>query len=139
MVSLLVRTLISTALVLASSYLWTQTAPANSSTAVDLPRIHLPETTAARFLLKKVPPTYPSAAYAAGIQGDVLIRILIGGDGMVTPLALVSGNSALEDAAKKAVSQWRYMTYQRNGKVMEVVTVARVRFRLSKNERISPR
>ena len=131
MVSLLVRTLISTALVLASSYLWTQTAPANSSTAVDLPRIHLPETTAARFLLKKVPPTYPSAAYAA--------RILIGGDGMVTPLALVSGNSALEDAAKKAVSQWRYMTYQRNGKVMEVVTVARVRFRLSKNERISPR
>src|ERR1700682_4219807 len=101
-----------------------------SSTASDLPRVHISEAAAARHLLKYVHPIYPSNAKRAGIEGDVVLRILIGADGHVTVLDVVSGNSMLRDAARQAVLQWQYETYDRHGQISEVVTLERVQFRL---------
>jgi TonB family protein len=96
----------------------------------DLPRVHLSETASARHLLKKVDPVYPQDAKRAGIEGDVVIRILVGIDGHVAVLDTLSGNAMLRKAARRAVMQWQYDTYDPNGQISEVVTLARVRFRL---------
>jgi TonB family protein len=87
-------------LVVASAECFARSTPGTSSTAVDLPRVHLSEATAARRLLKKVNPTYPPNAQRAGIEGDVVLRILIGADGGLTILDVVSGKAVLRDAAK---------------------------------------
>jgi TonB family protein len=109
-----------------------------ASNADNLPRVNLSESAAASLLLKKVNPTYPVNAKRAGIEGDVVIRILIGADGRVTVLNVLSGRSALRDAAKKAVSQWQYETYDHKGQVAEVVALARVQFRLGKENAPAP-
>ena len=100
--------------------------------------MHLSEAAATSHLLKKAGPTYPLNAKQAGVEGDVVFRILIGIDGRVTVLDTVSGNSMLRDAARHAVSQWRYETYDRRGQISEVVTLARVQFRLPKEKKDSP-
>jgi protein TonB len=101
----------------------------------EISRVHLSEAAAAQLLLKKVDPEYPPNAQRAGIEGDVVLRILIGVDGRVTVLGVLSGNSALRDAARKAVAQWQYKTYDRNGQISEVLTLARVQFRLPEEEK----
>jgi protein TonB len=115
-----------------------QSTSATSKTAADPPRVHLSETAAAGDLLKKVNPIYPPNAKRAGIEGDVLLRILIGTDGRVTVLDVVSGNQMLRDAARQAVLQWGYETYDRNGQISEVVTLARVQFRLPREKTPPP-
>jgi TonB family protein len=115
-----------------------QSPTAVSNRAVDLPRVHLSEADAARRLLKKVKPVYPADAKRAGIEGDVVLRILIGADGRVTVLDVVSGNQMLRDAARQAVLQWGYETYDRNGQISEVVTLARVQFRSAKETTTPP-
>jgi TonB family protein len=124
------RVIISLSLISSYGYGFAQTESLPSG---DLPRVHLSEAASARHLLKKVDPVYPQEAKRAGIEGDVVIRILIGVDGRVAVLDTLSGNSTLRDAARRTVLQWQYDTYDRNGKISEVVTLARVRFRLPKD------
>ena|ERR1700685_1633974 len=122
------RVIISFCLISSYGYGFAQTKTLPSGD----PRVHLSETASARHLLKKVDPVYPPKAQWAGIEGDVVLRILIGIDGRVAVLDTLSGNSMLRDAARRAVLQWQYDTYDRNGQISEVVTLARVRFRLPK-------
>jgi TonB family protein len=131
------RSAIALGLVLAAACVecFAQSTSAASRTAVDLPRVHLSEAAAAGLLLKKVPPIYPPNAKRTGIEGDVVLRILIGADGRVAVLDVVSGNQRLRNAARRAVLQWGYETYDRNGQISEVVTLARVQFRLPRKEK----
>jgi protein TonB len=74
---------------------------------------------------------YPSAARAAQIAGNVLLRATIGLDGAVTDVAVVeSVHPLLDQAARKAVLQYVYRPALRNA-VPEVATVViTVSFRL---------
>jgi len=128
------RSAIALCLVAACVECFAQSTSATSKTSPDLPRVHLSEAAAAGLLLKKVNPIYPPNAKRAGIEGDVVLRILIGADGRVTVLDVVSGNQMLRDAARRAVLQWGYETYDRNGQISEVVTLARVQFRLPRDK-----
>jgi protein TonB len=132
------RSAIALCLVLVCIECFAQSTSATSKTAVDLPRVHLSEAAAALHLLKKVNPIYPPNAKRARIEGDVVLRILIGTDGRVAVLDVVSGNQMLRDAARRAVLQWGYETYDRNGQISEVVTLARVQFRLPREKGIPP-
>jgi TonB family protein len=97
---------------------------------VSLPsRLHMTEGISAKFLLKKVEPEYPVEAKAAGVQGDVIFRIVIRTDGKVKEIHLRRGAPLLVSAAAKAVSEWVYKPYLLNGAVVEVETFATVRFR----------
>jgi len=96
-------------------------------------RLHMTEAPSARFLLKKVEPKYPHEAKAAGVEGDVVFRIIIGRDGRVEEIHLRRGKPLLIEAAAKAVSKWQYKTFTHNGNAMEVETFATVRFRLPSN------
>ena len=98
-------------------------------------RLHMTEAPSSRLLVKKVEPDYPHDAKAAGVEGDVVFRIIIGTDGKVQEIHLRRGKPLLIKAAAKAVSKWQYRPYMFNGNAVEVETFATVRFRLpSKHE-----
>jgi periplasmic protein TonB len=82
-------------------------------------------------LLKKVTPLYPEAARQAGIQGHVVLGAVIGKNGDIESLTLISGDPALTDAATGAVRQWKYKPYLLQGQPVRVETQILVNFTLS--------
>lgn len=85
-----------------------------------------------KFVLKKLPPSYPEAAKKAGIQGKVLLNATIGKEGDVENLQIVSGHPQLVTAAIDAVKQWKYRPYLQDGVPVEVKTEITVHFTLAK-------
>ncbi len=80
--------------------------------------------------ISKVNPIYPLDAKAAGIQGAVILHAIIGKDGSVENLQIISGPPALAGSALDAVRQWKYNPYLLNGKPIEVETIITVNFTL---------
>jgi protein TonB len=80
-----------------------------------------------------VQPVYPPLARSARIQGSVVLEALIGRDGTMQNLKLISGHPMLVPAAIDAVSQWRYRPYILNGDPIEVETQITVNFVLGGN------
>jgi TonB family protein len=85
-------------------------------------------------LIKRVSPEYPEDAKAARIQGTVRLTALLGKDGTVKNLELVSGHPMLVQAAMDAVKQWVYQPTLVNGQSVEVRTPIEVNFRLETTE-----
>ena len=85
---------------------------------------------AAGMLIHQVKPQYPPIAMQAHIQGTVVLQAVIGKDGTVQDLHLVSGHPMLAPAAIEAVKQWRYRPYRLNGEPVEVDTQINVNFTL---------
>jgi protein TonB len=82
-------------------------------------------------LIRRVQPTYPSPARAAGIQGQVTLTAIISKTGEIESLRVISGHPFLVRAAQDAVHQWRYRPYILNGEPIEVETQITVNFKLS--------
>ena len=76
-------------------------------------------------------PVYPPLAKQARIQGHVVFAAIIGRDGTIQNLQLVSGHPLLVPAAQAAVSQWAYQPTLLNGEPVEVQTQIDVNFTLS--------
>lgn len=81
-------------------------------------------------LVQQIKPHYPPLAVQARIQGTVVLQAVIGKDGKVHELQLVSGHPLLAPAAMEAVKQWRYRPYLLNGEPVEVDTQINVNFTL---------
>lgn len=81
-------------------------------------------------LLHQVKPQYPAPARLAGVEGRVILQALIGKDGEIENLRVVSGHPLLAPAAVGAVKQWRYEPYLLNGEPVEVETQIVVNFSL---------
>jgi TonB family protein len=73
-------------------------------------------------LAQQPPPRYPSEARSAGIQGSVKLAALIGLDGSILDLKVLSGPAKLVDSSLAAVSQWRYSPTLLNGKPCFIIT-----------------
>lgn len=79
-----------------------------------------------------VQPQYPQMAKIARVQGPVVLAAIIGKDGAIQNLHVVSTASPLlNQAAIDAVRQWRYRPYILNGEPVEVDTTITVNFTLS--------
>jgi periplasmic protein TonB len=85
---------------------------------------------AAGMLVHTVKPQYPALAVQARIQGTVVLQAVIGKDGTIRELRLVSGHPMLAPAAIEAVKQWRYRPYLLNSEPVEVDTQINVNFTL---------
>ncbi len=75
-------------------------------------------------------PPYPVEAKQAGVSGTVVLETLIGTDGKVEELKVVSGPEPLQQAALDTVKTWRYRPYLLNGQPVEVRTTVNVVFTL---------
>ena len=82
-------------------------------------------------LIRQPKPIYPPLAKQARIQGVVRFEAIIGKDGTIQNLRLVSGHPLLVPAAQEAVKQWLYKPTLLNGEPVEVATVIDVNFTLS--------
>ena len=76
-------------------------------------------------------PAYPPLALQNNVQGTVVLRAVIGKDGVVQNVQLVSGPPVLASAVLDAVRKWRYMPYLRNGEPVEVERQITVEFTIS--------
>jgi len=81
-------------------------------------------------LVTQVAPHYPAEAKQAGLQGTVSLQAIIGKDGTVQDLQVLSGEPVLAAAAMEAVRQWVYRTTLLNGEPVEVQTTIDVNFTL---------
>ena len=81
-------------------------------------------------LVNQPKPAYPPLARQARIQGTVRFTAIIGVDGRIQNLTLVSGHPLLVPAAQSAVKQWVYQPTLLNGEPVEVVTQIDVNFTL---------
>ena len=82
------------------------------------------------FLIHQIRPQYPSLARSARIEGMVVLQAVIGKDGTIQNLHLVSGHPLLVQAAMDSVRQWRYRPYELNHEPVEVETTIQVNFTL---------
>jgi periplasmic protein TonB len=94
-------------------------------------RIHVSIGVTSGLLVKKVQPKYPKKARTDGIQGTVVLHVLISEAGDIETAELVSGHPLLAPAAIKAVKQWKYKPYLLEGKPVKVETEIEVNFTLS--------
>jgi TonB family protein len=82
-------------------------------------------------ILSKVSPVYPQEAKDEKIQGTVVLDAVIGKDGSITSLKVVSGPDELKQSAWDAVKQWTYKPYLLNGNPTEVETTITVNYTLA--------
>ncbi len=81
-------------------------------------------------LTHQVDPVYPLLAKNSRIEGVVQLSAIIGPDGTMKDLRVLSGNPLLVEAALKAVKQWVYRPTSLNGHPVEVATEIAVKFAL---------
>jgi periplasmic protein TonB len=98
---------------------------------VAVQRVRVSQGVTQGMVLHKVQPTYPPLARTARVQGSVLLAAVIGKDGTIQNLHVISGHPLLTQAALDAVRQWRYRPYILNGEPVEVDTQVTVNFTLS--------
>ena len=82
-------------------------------------------------LVNKVQPLYPPLARQTRISGTVRLHAIIGKNGPVEQLEVMSGHPLLVQAALDAVRQWKYQPTQLNGEPVEVDTTIDVIFSLN--------
>ena len=81
-------------------------------------------------LIRRVEPLYPPLALTGHIEGSVRFSVLIGKDGTVRNLQVISGVPVLIRAASDAVKQWIYRPFLLDGQPVEGVTQLDVHFTL---------
>ncbi len=82
-------------------------------------------------LLYRVEPMYPPEAAQKRIEGTVKLRAVIGRNGRVMGLEVVSGPPPLVSAAMSAAREWRFIPALLNGEPVESETDIDIEFQLS--------
>ena len=77
-------------------------------------------------------PSYPLAARRMGVQGRVLVRVLVSSAGLPQKVELkqTSGSSALDRSAMDAVTQWRFVPARQGEKTIDAWIVVPIVFTL---------
>jgi TonB family protein len=101
------------------------------SNDVSLRDVQLDMDAARRMLKKRIEPEYPADAKKAGVEGTVVLEAMIGTDGRIHDLRVMSAPEAsLAASSFAAVSQWEYRPYVMGGRTVPVQTTVTVTFSL---------
>ena len=105
--------------------------PPEASKPARIDKVQIGADAAESLLVKRVAPVYPQDAKDAHVQGKVVLQAIVGTDGKVRDLQLLSAPAAsLASSAFWSVSQWQYKPYLRNGEPVEVETTVAVTYSL---------
>lgn len=94
-------------------------------------RLRITEEVANCFLVSKVQPRYPMQAKMERLQGNAVIKIVVGKDGKLMQMTPISGPPILMDASLAGVQHWLYRPYYFLGEPVEFESETTVRFTLS--------
>jgi len=81
----------------------------------------------------KVKPDYPLLARQMKVQGSVVLQVLIGRNGLIQDLRVVSGPPILANAAQEAVKQWHFKPHYLGPDAVETQARITVNFTISTN------
>ena len=107
-----------------------QTAGARDSDFAVVPSQNYSKATNS-YVLMEVKPEYPEKAQQQHIQGQVVMTVLVGIDGLVRDVVVTSGDPQLVKSAAKAVRQWRFSPHSLKGQPVEFETQITVNFALT--------
>lgn len=93
-------------------------------------RLRVPGEIEAAKLTSRTQPEYPQIAVMARIQGMVRLQAIVGQDGTIQDLKVLSGPAMLLKSSLEAVSKWRYQPTVLKGKPVEVETEIDVNYAL---------
>jgi protein TonB len=82
---------------------------------------------------RSVRPNYPLLARQMKVQGSVILQALIGKDGIIQNLRVVSGPRILASAAQDAVRQWHFKPHLEGSEPVETQAKITVNFTISTN------
>jgi protein TonB len=77
-------------------------------------------------------PDYPSTAKLQGIQGKVLLNVLVTAEGNASRVTITSssGSKLLDSAALDAVKNWKFAPARRSGKAVEANVIVPIEFKI---------
>jgi TonB family protein len=90
-------------------------------------------TDASAVVSSSVKPDYPLLARQMKVQGSVILQALIGRDGAIQDLHVMSGPPILAGAAREAVRQWRFKPHYQGVDSVETQAKITVNFTISTN------
>jgi len=82
---------------------------------------------------RPVRPDYPLLARQMKVQGSVILQALIGRDGLIQDLHVLSGPPILASAAQEAVKQWHFKPHYQGEDAVETQAKITVNFTISTN------
>jgi TonB family protein len=77
---------------------------------------------------RTVEASYPLLGRQMKVQGSVLLQALIGADGVIRDLRVLSGPAILASAAREAARRWQFKPYMQNGQPVETQATIAVNF-----------
>lgn len=80
--------------------------------------------------IRDVKPVYPAIAQTAGVQGVVILEVVIDPNGDVSDARILRSVPLLDEAAIDAVRQWRFTQTYLNGVAVPVIMTVTVNFTL---------
>jgi periplasmic protein TonB len=126
-----------------------QSAPPTEASASNSPALVTTETTAnvttnaaervqmspeaTDIVTQSVEPGYPLLARQMKVQGSVVLQALIGRDGLIQDLHILSGPPILANAAQEAVRQWHFKPHYEGAEAVETQARITVNFTISTN------
>ncbi|MEW6732995.1 MAG: TonB family protein [Acidobacteriota bacterium] len=88
--------------------------------------------------LKHTTPVYPTIARNSHIEGDVVVEVTIDEKGGVQNGRVISGHPLLQQAALRAVRQWKFKPTLLNNIPVKVQSVLTFRFKLDEKTKMHP-
>src|SRR6266496_2532665 len=108
----------------------TETAASVTSNATE--RVQMSADTG-EIVSRSVKPDYPMLARQMKVQGSVILQALIGRDGLIQDLHVLSGPPILASAAQEAVKQWHFKPHFQGAEAVETQAKITVNFTISTN------
>src|ERR1700676_1363078 len=108
----------------------TQTAASVTNNAADHVQM---SADASEIVAHPVMPNYPLLARQMKVQGSVILQALIGKDGIIQNLRVMSGPQILASAAEDAVRQWHFRPHMQGSEAVETQAKITVNFTISTN------
>jgi TonB family protein len=94
---------------------------------------HVRVSSSAAIVTHSVTPDYPTLARQMKVQGSVVLQAVIGRNGMIEDLQIVSGPPILAGAAREAVKQWHFKPHYLGAEPVETQAKITVNFTISTN------
>ncbi len=85
-------------------------------------------------IIRKIDPLYPFAAKRKNIQGKVTLRFIVTKEGRVVEPSVVKAvpPDVFDNSALKAILRWRFKPAIKDGKAVDVIIIAPLKFKLIK-------
>ena len=81
-------------------------------------------------IIKKVPPAYPEFAIKAGVEGQVIIKVIIDQDGNVIVANILKSVPMLDESALSAVKERKFSPGKLGGVPVKVNMIVPVQFKM---------